>query len=207
MPFPDSMCVLIACCAAGEIAGVEGIDDRAMLAGEVLAALEPAAADHLHHQVHRQLAIDVREHLVAGEIDLELVERGVGRVPLLLRDRRLGLLHQRAEAVELRAGRPTPTVRSAACSSSARRTSYPSTDGRRRHRRDVVAAARLDREQALRDEARQRVVHRAARDAELGRELVQAQLRARARVAAQHALPQRLVDLLVEVRAREHRRH
>ena len=74
-------------------------------------------------------------------------------------------------------------------------------------RRDEVAAARLDGQQALRDEAGQRVVHGAPRDAELGRELVQAQLRARPRIARRTALPQRLVDLLVEVRAREQGRH
>ena len=103
MPFPDSMCVLIASCAAARSPAVEGVDDRAVLAGEVLATLEPAAANHLHHQVHGQLPIDVREHLVRGEIDLELVEGGVGGIPLLLRDRRLGLDHQRPEPVELRA--------------------------------------------------------------------------------------------------------
>ena len=103
MPLPDSMCVLIASCAAGEVARLERVDDRAVLAREVLATLEPAAADHLHHQVHGQLAVDVREHLVAGEIDLELVEGRVGGIPFLLRDRRLGLLHQGPEAIELRA--------------------------------------------------------------------------------------------------------
>jgi len=74
-------------------------------------------------------------------------------------------------------------------------------------RSDEIAAPGLHGQQALRDEARQGVVHRATRHPELGGELVQAQLRARAWISSQHALPQRLVDLLVEVRAREHCRH
>ena len=120
------MCVRIACCVRGQIAGLERLHDRAMLAGEVLAALELAAADHLHHQVHRQLPVHVREHAVACEVDLELVERRIGRIPLLLRDRRLRFLHQRPEALEVASRSTAPTVRSAAWSSSASRTSYPS---------------------------------------------------------------------------------
>ena len=177
---PDSMCVRIACWAAGRSRGLEGLHDRPVLAGEVLAALEPAAADHLHHQVHRQLPVDVREHRVAGEVDLELVEGGVRRVPFLLGDRRLRLLHQRPEAVEPR--------RIDGADGALRRVQLERepdvvavADRRRRHGRDVVAAPRLDREEPFGDEPGEGVVHRAARDAELGRELVQAQLRARAR--------------------------
>ena len=48
----------------------------------------------------------------------------------------------------------------------------------RRHGRDVVAAPRADGEKPLGHEPRQRVVDGAPRDAELGGELMEAQLRA-----------------------------
>src|SRR6476469_8283776 len=56
----------------GEIARFERVDDCAMLPCEVLPTLEPPTADHLHPQVDGQLPVDVREHLVRSEIDLEL---------------------------------------------------------------------------------------------------------------------------------------
>ena len=74
-------------------------------------------------------------------------------------------------------------------------------------RRHVVAAPSLHGEETLGDETRERVVHRAARNPELGRQLVQAQLLSRPRRTGQDAAPQRLVDLLVQVRPRQRRRH
>ena len=74
-------------------------------------------------------------------------------------------------------------------------------------RRHVVPAPGLHREEPFGDETRERVVHRAARHAQLGGELVQAQLLARAGGAGEDPLPQRLVDLFVEVRARQGGRH
>jgi hypothetical protein len=71
-------------------------------------------------------------------------------------------------------------------------------DGRRRQRRDEVAAARLDDQQPFSDEASERVVDRAARDPEAGRQLVQAELLVRAVVAVEQALPEQGVDLLVQ---------
>ena len=177
-----------------------------MLAGQVLAALELAAADHLHHQVHRQLPVHMREHPVAREVDLELVEGSVRGVPFLLRDRRFRLLHQRPEAAEARRvdGADGPLRR---MQLERQPDVVPVVHGRGRHRRDVVAAARLDREEPLRDESGESVVHGAAGDAELGCELVQAQLRPGPRIAPEYALPERFVDLLVQVRARERHRH
>ena len=125
---------------------LEGLDDLAVLRDEVRVALDAAAADHLHQQVHRQLAVEAREQRVAGEVDLELVEGGVRGVPLLVRDR--GRRSPRAASRKRVRARPRsirPTVRSAACSSSASRTSYPSAQRLRRHGRDVVAAASLAR--------------------------------------------------------------
>src|SRR5262245_32088931 len=43
-----------------QVAELECIDDRCVLGGEVGTALEAPAADHLHHQVHRQLAVEAR---------------------------------------------------------------------------------------------------------------------------------------------------
>ena len=76
-----------------------------------------------------------------------------------------------------------------------------------RDRGDEVAAPGLDGQEPLGHEPRERVVHGAARDAELGRELVEAELRARAVLARQDPAPQRVVDLLVEVRAGKEGRH
>ena len=84
---PDSTWRAIAARAATASPRLERLDDRAVLRHEVLAALEPPAADHLHHQVDRELAVEAREELVPGEVDLGLVEGGVRGVPLLVRDR------------------------------------------------------------------------------------------------------------------------
>ena len=180
---PDSTWRVIAAARPLAVARLEARDDRLVLGDEVLVALDAAAADHLHHQVDRELAVEAREEPVAREVDLRLVEGRVGRVPLLVRDR----VDRRARgaAGDRRSARPTAvsTATSAAWSSSARRTSYPSSSACDGHRRDEVAAARLDAQKALRDEAGQRMVHGAPRDAQLGRELVQAELRAGARVA------------------------
>ena len=85
-------------------------------------ALDPAAADDLHHQVHGQLAVEAREERVPGEVDLVLVERGVRGVPLLVRDRGVGRLERAGEPRE-RLVLDAPDARSAASSSSASRTS------------------------------------------------------------------------------------
>ncbi len=66
---------------AVEVAVLDRVDDRAVLGGEVLATLDPAAAHDLHHQVDRQLAVVRGQQVVPGELDLELVEVGVGGVP------------------------------------------------------------------------------------------------------------------------------
>jgi len=84
--------------------------------------LDPACADHLHHQVHRELAIEPREERVSREVDLMLVESRIRGVPLLVGDRCRRVSKKRLERVQRRiVGRPT--VRSAARSSSASRTS------------------------------------------------------------------------------------
>jgi len=78
------------------------------------------------------------------------------------------------------------------------------------HGRDEVAAPRLHGQKPLGHEPRQRVVDRAPRDAQLGGELVEAELRARAGIARKDPLAERLVDLVVEVGAGEqdgHGRH
>ena len=80
-----------------------------------------------------------------------------------------------ARAAPRRGARPCARRR-AARARAARRSRRRARLGHGGH---VVAAPRLHRQQALRDEPRQRVVHGAARDAELGRELVQAELGAR----------------------------
>ena len=81
-----------------EVARREALDDPAVLGDEVRVALDLPAADHLHHQVHGQLAVEAREQRVAGEVDLVLVERGVRCVPLLVRDRGVGRVEQLGEA-------------------------------------------------------------------------------------------------------------
>ena len=177
MPFPDSMCVLIAELRRCEVARLERVDDRAVLPGEVLAALEPAAANHLHHQVHGQLPIDVREHLVPARSIWNSWKAALAAshssCEIAASDSTISARNRSSFAPVDRADRALGRVQ------LEREAHVVPVDQRlRRHRRDVVPAARLDREQALRDEARQGMVHRAARDAELGRELVQAQLRA-----------------------------
>src|SRR5262245_2703687 len=93
-----------------EIARLERFDDAGVLGHEVLASLEPAAADHLHHQVHRELAVERREQRVAREVDLVLVEGGVRRVPFGVRDGGNRRVQELAEARELRAGEPPDGV-------------------------------------------------------------------------------------------------
>ena len=94
------MCARIAASCGLEVARLVRVDDRGVLGRQVCAALELAAADHLHHQVHRQLAVEAREQGVAGEIDLVLVEGGVRGVPLGVRDGLGGRLVQLAEAAQ-----------------------------------------------------------------------------------------------------------
>ena len=117
------MCARIAALRRREVAGFVRVDDRGVLGREVGATLELAAADHLHHQVDRQLPVEAREQRVAGEIDLVLVEGGVRGVPLGVRDGLGGRLVQLAEAAQPVAVRRRPMALSAACSSSASRTS------------------------------------------------------------------------------------
>ena len=190
----------------GQVAGLEGLDDRTVLARQVLAAPGHAATDHLHHQVHRQLPVHVGEHHVAGEVDLEA--RGTPRSPCSSPrpTSPLRLLHQGPEEAEAR-GIDDADGSLGRMQLEREPDVVPVVDDRGRHGRDVVAAARLDREEPLGDEPGQGMVHGAAGDAELGGELVQAQLRARPGVAPEHALPESLVDLLVQVRALERRRH
>ena len=69
-----------------EVGRLVRVHDRPVLGRQVRAALELAAADHLHHQVHREVAVEAGEQRVAGQVDLVLVEGGVGRVPLRVRD-------------------------------------------------------------------------------------------------------------------------
>src|SRR3954447_24295991 len=49
----------------------ERVDDVAVLAREVLGTLGQRSANDLHHQVDGELAIDVGQNRVGGEIDLE----------------------------------------------------------------------------------------------------------------------------------------
>ncbi len=193
------MCALIASLRRLEVAGLVRVDDRAVLGREVRAALELAAADHLHHQVDRELAVEAREQRVAGEVDLVLVEGGVRRVPLGVRDGLGGRLVQLAEAAQL--------VAVDAADRALRRLQLERQpdvvavrDRRFGQRGHVVAAPRLDRQQALGDEPRQGVVDRAARDAERRGQLVQAHLLARAELARHEPRLQRLVDAVVQVR-------
>ena len=72
-------------------------------------------------------------------------------------------------------------------------------DCERGHGRDVVAATRPHAQQSLGDEARQCVVHRAARNAELVGERVQAQLRACRLLSREDARAELVVDPLVQV--------
>ena len=106
------MCARIAVARRLEVAGLVRVDDRAVLVRQVRAALELAAADHLHHQVDREVAVEARQERVAGEVDLVLVEGGVRRVPLGVRDGLGGRLVQLAEAAQLvRPTRPTARLR------------------------------------------------------------------------------------------------
>ena len=89
-----------------EIGGLECIDDRAVLGREVRATLELASADHLHHQVDREIAVEAGEQCVRRKVDLVLVEGGVGRVPARVRDGGDGRFVQLPEAAQARRGRP-----------------------------------------------------------------------------------------------------
>src|SRR6185436_10615348 len=84
-----------------ELASRERVDDVAVLGDEVLMALDVAPANHLHHQVDRELPVEARKECIAGEVDLVLVEGRVGRIPLLVRDRSVGSLQERGEAGQL----------------------------------------------------------------------------------------------------------
>ena len=101
------MCSRIARSRAAQLAGVECLDDAPVLGDEVRVPLDVPAADHLHHQVHGQLAVEAREERVSGEVDLVLVEGGVRGVPLLVRDRGVGGVEQLGEALELGCLEPT----------------------------------------------------------------------------------------------------
>ena len=163
-----------------QVAGGERVHDRAVLDRQVRARLQPAAADHLHHQVDRELPVEAREERVAGEVDLMLVEGRVRGVPLLVGDGRGRRLQQLAEPLEARSGDPADGCLGRV--QLERPADVVALDECRRGQRvDVVAAARLDREQALGDEPGEGVVDGAAGDAEIGGELVQAELRARSR--------------------------
>ena len=70
-----------------ELSDLEGFDDPPVFRDEVRVPLDVAAADHQHHLVHGELAVEAREERVFREVDLVLVERSVCRVPLLVRDR------------------------------------------------------------------------------------------------------------------------
>ena len=63
---PVSTCSRIARSARGEVAGGEGLDDAPMLRDEVRVAFDVPAADDLHHQVHRELAVEARQERVAA---------------------------------------------------------------------------------------------------------------------------------------------
>ena len=185
---PDSMCVRTADSArASSPASKASTMARCSRARYSPPSSRPPP-DHLHHQVHRELPVEPGQHRVAGQVDLVLVERRVRGVPFLLRDRGLGRLHENPKADELRTSdRPDRARRRVQLE---RQPDVVALDERgRRHGRHVVAAARLDRQQPLGDEARERVVDGAARDTELGRELVQAELGPGAGIAPEHALP------------------
>ena len=169
-----------------EIARLEGVDDRAVLGREVRAALELAAPDHLHHQVDGEVAVEAGEQRVRREVDLVLVEGGVRGVPARVRDGRDGLLVQLPEAAQLVAADP-PDGRLRRLQLERQPDVVALRDRRPGQRRHVVAAARLDGEETLCDESGEGVVDGAARDAELGRELVQAHLLAGAELRGARA--------------------
>ena len=85
-----------------ELSGRERVDDVAMLGDEVRVTLDVATADHLHHQVHGELPVEAREERIARDVDLVLVERCVGGIPLLVRDRSVRSLEELGEAGQLR---------------------------------------------------------------------------------------------------------
>ena len=152
--------------SSGKVVRGERIDDATVLRDEVRMALDVSATDHLHHQIDRELAIEAREERVSREVDLELVERGVRHVPLVVGDRRVGRLEQLGEAGEpvLGSGLDGPL----GCEQLERQTHVvPLRDSARRHRSHVVAAPWPHGEQPLRDESRESVVDRASRHAEL----------------------------------------
>ena len=192
----------IAVSTAAEVARCERLDDPAVLGDEVRVPLDAATAEDLHHQVHRQVAVEAGEERVSGKVDLVLVERGVRGVPLLVRDRLLGRVRERGERFDLRLLEPSHR---ALRRQQLQREPHVVALGQRLggDGRDEVAAPRLHGEQALRDEARQRVVHRAARDAELVREGVQADLASGRVLPREDAPAQLVVHLLVEVHAGE----
>ena len=130
------------------------------------------------------------------------MEGGVRGVPLLVRDRVRRRVETRAEAGDLLVGRG---VHRDVCGMRLERQPdvVPLEERSSRDRGDEVPAARLDGQQPLGDEARQRVVDGAPRDPQLGGELVEAELLARAVLPREDPAPEGLVDLLVEVRARE----
>jgi hypothetical protein len=186
-----------------EVAGRDRLDDAAVLGDEVLVALDVAAADHLHHEVHRQLAVEAREQRVPREVDLVLVERRVRGIPLLVRDRRVGCREQLGEAVEV--ADADGADRTLGREQLQREPDVVSLrDCLRGHGRDVVAASRPDGQETFGDETGQRMVDGAPRDAELRREDVQAELRAGRLPARQDARSELFVDALVEV-PHEHR--
>ena len=164
------------------------------------------SADHLHHQVHGELAVETRQKRITCQIDLELVKRRVRRVPLLVRDGRVGGGEEIREARELRLVEHSDrALRREELECQAHVVSL--CNRACRHRSDVVPAPRPHREQALGDETRERVVHRAPGYAELVCERVQAQLRSRGLLSREDARSKLVVDPLVEVRPGECQRH
>ena len=178
----------------------------AVLGDEVRVTLDVAPADHLHHQVHGELPVEAREERIAGEIDLVLVERCVGGIPLLVRDRGVGALEELGEAGQLR--RVEAADRALGSEELECEPHVVALGHRaRRHRGDEVTASRSHGEQALGDEPRERVMNGTAGDSQLGRERVEAELVSGGLLPREHSHPQLVVDALVEVRRGERLGH
>jgi hypothetical protein len=92
-----------------DVSALECLHDPAVLGDEVRMALDVPAPDDLHHQVHRELAVEAGEQRVSGEVDLVLVEGRVRRVPLPVRDGVGRRVEERAERLQL--GVPQPPDR------------------------------------------------------------------------------------------------
>ena len=204
---PDSTWRVIAARVAVAVARLEARDDRLVLGDEVLVALDAAAADHLHHQVDGELAVEAREQRVAREVDLRPRGRRRSRCPI----------------PRARSPRPSPrvvagarrscsssavsTATSAAWSSSASRTSYPSTSAcvvtgvtKYPRRAFTVSSPSETRRVSAWCTGLRETPSSAASSCRLS--FVPGPV-----VAPEDLAPQRLVDLLVQVRARQQRLH